>query len=381
MKEIATWRERAGLPENYPLHMATHVELAMQGEIQDLRAAISPAPGCHAPAELCISVSNNDEGVYVNIMQRHQDGSSTVLHSAKCPRGDSFGLFTTSAVSPSDATGKAETCVECSDTACGGCISGEGPCMHDASNPYAAPSWCPDDGPGDDEPKQDAGSQVYPDSSLPSMTMDQHMDAEQQDFAQVAALGQAQLMAATDPQQRMADIMQRMGEPAPDGYVDQDAGSDAQRAPVSAPEPVGQQGGKAVAADAGGLPPLPARPKSMMGQTLGYSESDMREYAQLAIEFAARCKTCDGTGDVHRADGEWLGECTACDANRTPAADAGGLSATGHWYAQEFLNWNRSQKNPPVAIGKELGVARKVMEFAEQHRAPAVGAAGQGGAA
>ncbi|KQT52172.1 MULTISPECIES: hypothetical protein [unclassified Aureimonas] len=27
-----------------------------------------------------------------------------------------------------------------------------------------------------------------------------------------------------------------------------------------------------------------------------------------------RCEYCDGTGDVHRADGEWLGECTACTA-------------------------------------------------------------------
>jgi hypothetical protein len=31
---------------------------------------------------------------------------------------------------------------------------------------------------------------------------------------------------------------------------------------------------------------------------------------------------------------------------------------------QRFLNWNRSQDKPPVAIGKELGVARKVLEFA-----------------
>jgi hypothetical protein len=26
-----------------------------------------------------------------------------------------------------------------------------------------------------------------------------------------------------------------------------------------------------------------------------------------------RCKTCDGTGDVHDQTGEWRGECTACD--------------------------------------------------------------------
>lgn len=28
----------------------------------------------------------------------------------------------------------------------------------------------------------------------------------------------------------------------------------------------------------------------------------------------AACKYCDGTGDVHGADGEWRGVCTACDA-------------------------------------------------------------------
>lgn len=28
-----------------------------------------------------------------------------------------------------------------------------------------------------------------------------------------------------------------------------------------------------------------------------------------AIGPNARCPYCDGTGDVHRADGEWLGAC------------------------------------------------------------------------
>ncbi len=31
-----------------------------------------------------------------------------------------------------------------------------------------------------------------------------------------------------------------------------------------------------------------------------------------------RCMSCDGTGDVHRADGEWLGRCT-CPAGQSPA--------------------------------------------------------------
>ena len=32
----------------------------------------------------------------------------------------------------------------------------------------------------------------------------------------------------------------------------------------------------------------------------------------------ARCEHCDGTGDVHRADGEWLGSCV-CPAGKAPA--------------------------------------------------------------
>lgn len=37
--------------------------------------------------------------------------------------------------------------------------------------------------------------------------------------------------------------------------------------------------------------------------------------------------------------------------------------ASGKVPAQEFLNWNRSQEKPPVAIGKEMGVYRKAAEF------------------
>lgn len=33
------------------------------------------------------------------------------------------------------------------------------------------------------------------------------------------------------------------------------------------------------------------------------------------------------------------------------------------FYPQLFLNWNRSQESPPVAIGKEMGVARKAVEL------------------
>lgn len=59
-----------------------------------------------APTELHIGVSNNDQGVHINIMQRHADDSCTVLYAVKCPKGDSFGRFTV-APAPSAATGKA----------------------------------------------------------------------------------------------------------------------------------------------------------------------------------------------------------------------------------------------------------------------------------
>ncbi|WP_175770337.1 hypothetical protein [Burkholderia anthina] len=33
---------------------------------------------------------------------------------------------------------------------------------------------------------------------------------------------------------------------------------------------------------------------------------------KLYPELAPRCTSCDGTGDVHDATGEWRGVCTAC---------------------------------------------------------------------
>lgn len=45
-----------------------------------------------------------------------------------------------------------------------------------------------------------------------------------------------------------------------------------------------------------------------------------RIYTQTSwtSEPVERCSYCDGTGDVHRADGEWLGECD-CRAKDTPS--------------------------------------------------------------
>ncbi|PNG11913.1 hypothetical protein [Stutzerimonas stutzeri] len=44
--------------------------------------------------------------------------------------------------------------------------------------------------------------------------------------------------------------------------------------------------------------------------------------AALSQQAEPRCENCDGTGDVHRADGEWLGECKECNqAEPAPAQD------------------------------------------------------------
>ena len=52
---------------------------------------------------------------------------------------------------------------------------------------------------------------------------------------------------------------------------------------------------------------------------------DVALRAEAALSQQAepvRCEYCDGTGDVHRADGEWLGECKECDAAEpAPAQD------------------------------------------------------------
>jgi len=44
-----------------------------------------------AGAELHIGVSNNDQGVHINIMQQQADGTATVIYTARAPAGDSYG--------------------------------------------------------------------------------------------------------------------------------------------------------------------------------------------------------------------------------------------------------------------------------------------------
>jgi len=44
---------------------------------------------------------------------------------------------------------------------------------------------------------------------------------------------------------------------------------------------------------------------------------DLRE--KLYPELTQRCSTCDNTGDVHDATGEWRGVCMACIVAGAPS--------------------------------------------------------------
>ena len=44
--------------------------------------------------------------------------------------------------------------------------------------------------------------------------------------------------------------------------------------------------------------------------------------APATVQGDAVCEVCDGTGDVHRPDGEWLGKCPFCDLPESPAITA-----------------------------------------------------------
>ena len=56
----------------------------------DALLSVQGAPAAQG-GELHIGVSNNDQGVHVNIMQRHADGTVTLIYAAMAPPGDSYG--------------------------------------------------------------------------------------------------------------------------------------------------------------------------------------------------------------------------------------------------------------------------------------------------
>ena len=57
-----------------------------------------------------------------------------------------------------------------------------------------------------------------------------------------------------------------------------------------------------------------------------------------------RCRYCDGTGDVHRADGEWLGECNQCPEAITHAfKNFHRLLCERFDYTHDEKDWRRDQ--------------------------------------
>jgi len=57
------------------------------GMIEQARRSARPTVPA---ADLHIGASNNDQGVHINIMQRHADGSATIIYAGKVPPGDSY---------------------------------------------------------------------------------------------------------------------------------------------------------------------------------------------------------------------------------------------------------------------------------------------------
>lgn len=81
-----------------------------------------------------------------------------------------------------------------------------------------------------------------------------------------------------------------------------------------------------------------------------------------------RCKICDGTGDAVGFDGEWLGACKFCDANRTSQVKEPPVSLTSDEVsALEFLREYR--KSLPASLQK-AGIGAVIATLAA--RQPAV---------
>lgn len=66
-------------------------------------------------------------------------------------------------------------------------------------------------------------------------------------------------------------------------------------------------------------------------ETLVHVEDDIRAFADAtcamrassgAAQAAPRCVTCDGTGEVHRADGTWVGTCFCAEGKRAATTQA-----------------------------------------------------------
>jgi hypothetical protein len=75
-----------------PTPLAARMPIRL-GELEKTRALLETLTQTdQAQGDLCIGVANNELGVHITIMQKHSDGSATLIYSAKAPAGDSCGL-------------------------------------------------------------------------------------------------------------------------------------------------------------------------------------------------------------------------------------------------------------------------------------------------
>ena len=71
-----------------------------------------------------------------------------------------------------------------------------------------------------------------------------------------------------------------------------------------------------------------------------------------AINEEPACPHCDGTGDVHRADGEWLGECH-CNTRSSSTASSVNVGAALKPFADPYAEWEKDQANGATASGPQ----------------------------
>lgn len=71
-----------------------------------------------------------------------------------------------------------------------------------------------------------------------------------------------------------------------------------------------------------------------------------------------KCKTCGDSGDVHTIDGEWRGECTACDA-----AEILRMRATIDLLTEQLRRWESYREEIADKERRLGGLARNFLDL------------------
>lgn len=121
---VKSWQQRVA--ESGKRECADLAVDCLMAEVADLRALLkrpmldedaylaAQSQGAQA-TELCIGFANNDQGVHVNVMQRHGDGTTIVLHQGRVPAGDSFARFALAAKAEAPAVAAVSVETEMAD--------------------------------------------------------------------------------------------------------------------------------------------------------------------------------------------------------------------------------------------------------------------------